>query len=43
MLSFPRIGLRKGDEVWDGLHRQRIIDIENLIAAAESGDRGNFS
>jgi hypothetical protein len=37
------IGLGKADEVGDGFHRQRIIDIQNLIAAAEGGDRSNFA
>src|SRR5215813_12666936 len=41
--ELPRIGLRKGDEVEHGLYRQRIVDVENLIAAAEGGDRSNFT
>src|SRR5260370_35287269 len=41
--ELARIGPRKGDEIGDGLHRQRIIDVENLIAAAEGSDRSNFA
>ena len=41
--ELARIGLRKGDEIGDGFHRQRIIDVENLIAAAEGSDRSNFA
>ena len=37
------IGFGIGDELGDGLHRQRIIDIQDLIAAAEGGDRRDFA